>query len=248
VVTPAVAVLVERILLGSWIRFRKTFDKTASPTCVTWIRRCNTHSALHFSFWFSLIFSTYVFISFFILLFLFFSFISTFPWYLRHKTLWPYPFAPGRSSELSSPTPREPPAGHRPSSASHPQPPAPVPTRRLRFTSSISLSKLPLPEVSLNRVSPSTPLPSHALWFENGGRNRPTAKLSFGFLPWRTSTSCLCFVSPSLYYFHSNLTLINSVLRWDAAVTRSFHRGYRRQPSPPATFFSCPATVSCAVQ
>jgi hypothetical protein len=32
-----VAVLVERILWESWIRFRKTFGKTASLGCVTYI-------------------------------------------------------------------------------------------------------------------------------------------------------------------------------------------------------------------
>jgi hypothetical protein len=54
------------------------------------------------------------------------------------------------------------------------QPPRSPPTSPLflhrgRSSSSISLSKLPLPKVSLDRVSPSTPLP-HALGLENGGR------------------------------------------------------------------------------
>jgi hypothetical protein len=38
VATPVVVVLVERILWWSYIRFRKTFDKTASPNYVKWIR------------------------------------------------------------------------------------------------------------------------------------------------------------------------------------------------------------------
>jgi hypothetical protein len=56
----------------------------------------------------------------------------------------------------------------------------------------ISLSNPPLPEVSLGRASPPTPLSPCAPEFGNSGQNHPhgEAPVSFGRLPWQTSTTC----------------------------------------------------------